>query len=49
MAVAALIYFAVVLRLPTARGMLRFLLRVGWLWVAAIVILGAVEAYGRWL
>ncbi|MGH2610270.1 MAG: hypothetical protein ACRDHF_14405 [Tepidiformaceae bacterium] len=49
LAVAALIYFAVVLRLPSARGMLQFLLRAGWLWVAAIVIFGALEAYRRWL
>ncbi|MEX0782411.1 MAG: hypothetical protein WD557_07160 [Dehalococcoidia bacterium] len=47
-ALAALIYLAVVLRLPTAREMLRFLLRAGWLWVAAIVIFGAIAAYERW-
>jgi hypothetical protein len=48
LALAALIYFAVVLRLPTARGMLRFLLRAGWIWVAAVVIFGAIAAYERW-
>jgi hypothetical protein len=47
-ALAAVIYLAVVLRLPSARSMLRTLLRVGWLWVATIVILGALEAYRRW-
>jgi hypothetical protein len=47
--VAALVYLAVVLRLPTARRMWQFLLRAGWLWVAAIVIFGALEAYRRWL
>ena len=47
-AFAALIYFAVVLRLPSARGMLTFLVRAGWIWVAVIVVLGAVAAYERW-
>ncbi len=47
--IGALIYLAAVLRLPTARRMFRFLVRAGWLWVAAIVILGTVEAYQRWL
>lgn len=48
LALSALIYFAVVLRLPSARGMLRFLVRAGWIWVAVIVVLGAVAAYERW-
>jgi hypothetical protein len=43
-----LIYMAVVLRLPTARGMVRFLVRAGWLWVAAIVIFGTIAAWERW-
>lgn len=43
-----LIYLAVVLRLPTARGMLRGMLRVGWIWVAVVIVLGALEAYRRW-
>ena len=43
-----LLYFAVVLRLPSARSMLPTLLRIGWLWVAAIIVLGLVEAWRRW-
>ncbi len=45
---AALIYLAVVLKLPTARGMLRFMLRAGWIWVAVIVVFGAIAAWERW-
>lgn len=43
-----LIYFAVVLRLPSARSMLTTLLRVGWLWVGLVIVLGMVEAWRRW-
>lgn len=42
------IYLAVVLRLPTARGMLRGLVRAGWIWVAVVVVLGVFEAWRRW-
>ncbi len=43
-----LIYLAVVLRLPAARGMLRGLLRAGWIWVAVVIVLGTLEAWRRW-
>jgi hypothetical protein len=42
------IYLAVVLRLPTARGMLRGLVRAGWIWVVVVVVLGVFEAWRRW-
>jgi hypothetical protein len=48
LALAALIYLAVVLKLPTAREMLRFILRAGWIWVAVIVVFGAIAAWERW-
>ena len=48
LALAGLIYMAVVLRLPRARTMLTTLLRIGWIWVGVIIVLGAVEAYIRW-
>ena len=48
LALAALIYLAVVLKLPTARGMLRFMLRAGWIWVAVIVVFGVLAAWERW-
>jgi hypothetical protein len=48
LALAALIYFAVVLRLPSARGALRFVLRAGWIWVAVIAALGGYAAWERW-
>jgi hypothetical protein len=48
LALAGLIYLAVVLRLPSARAILSTILRIGWLWAALVVILGAIEAYRRW-
>ena len=46
--IVLLIYLAVVLRLPTAREMLRGLLRAGWIWVAVVIVLGTLEAWRRW-
>jgi hypothetical protein len=46
--ILAIVYLAVVLRLPSARSLLRTALRIGWLWVAMIVILGALQAYRQW-
>jgi hypothetical protein len=48
MASAAVIFAAVVLRIPAAQRLVRFLLNAAWIYIAIMFVLAAYQAYRLW-
>ena len=47
-AAAAVVFAAVVLRMESARSLLRTLRNAAWIYIAVMFTLAAIEAYRRW-